>query len=424
MPDTNDEQRPDDREGLSRRKLLIGGGALGALGALSSATPALARPAWTWSPKGSVAGKGAGKDPQAVWDDEVDQLVASLFARGEVPRCNELLRTWKRNDQALPAGLPPDLHDFITRARKLPRWADMSRLDAGWEFNKKRGIYLGLTYGLGSGMMSCAIPKEARAVYYSKGGADMRSRVSRTAKLGYDVGTPTAYRGDGEMIVTSVKTRLVHAAVRHLLPQSPGWTSVSTQPKPISQADMMVTWHSLPTFVMQKLQQWPLQMAAHEVDGFLHTWQVTAHMLGIRDEYIPKTFEEANAQSAQLLTPVLGPTPEGVQLAQVLLDIAGEGDIGLRPLMHAMTRYMCGDEVMDWLELPRELFWDEMVRYGWPIFVAFREGSLYMPLAPEVYAAFDDLLRRVMLVFLSEGQPISIEMPLGNREHYEGGTGY
>lgn len=43
-------------------------------------------------------------------------------------------------------------------------------------------------------MMSTVIPKEARAVYYSKGGWDLKDRISKTAKLGYDIGSLNAYQ--------------------------------------------------------------------------------------------------------------------------------------------------------------------------------------------------------------------------------------
>src|SRR5687767_4068133 len=109
---------------ISRRGLLRAGGAAGALGALATAAPARADSSWTWSPTGSVAGYGEGCDPTWVWDDEADPLVASLLDRGDVPRVNELLRTWTRNGQPLPDGLPADLRDFMERARQLPSWAD------------------------------------------------------------------------------------------------------------------------------------------------------------------------------------------------------------------------------------------------------------------------------------------------------------
>ncbi|MFF5232681.1 oxygenase MpaB family protein [Dactylosporangium sp. NPDC000521] len=397
---------------ISRRKVLTSGTALGALGALSIATPA-----WSWSPAGSVAGAGPGADPRWVWDDEADPLVASLLDRGAVPQVNALLRTWKKNGQPLPDGLPADLRDFMERARQLPAWTDQRKLALAVEFNRKRGLYLGVLYGLASGMMSTVIPHEARAVYYSQGGADMKDRISKTAKLGYDIGSLKAYQPDGEMIVTCVKTRLVHAAVRHLLPQSPYWPGTADEQIPISQRDMMVTWHSLPTTVMQKLTDWRVPIPAAESDAFLHSWQVGAHMLGIRDEYIPASWAEANSQAAQVLTPVLAPTPEGIKLADILLGLGAVIDAGLltKPILGSFTRFMLGDQIAGWLRVPREPLWDNLLKVAWGPFIAVREGLLPFPLAPQAYWLFDEFLRKAALLFLSDAGPISIEIPQTNR---------
>ncbi len=402
---------------IQRRNVLKAGGALGAIGALSVAAPAHAKAPWTWAPQGSVAGTGAGADPRWVWDPEADPVVASLIDRGDVPRVNELLRTWKRNSQPLPAGLPADLRDFMDSARQLPSWTDQRKLAKAVEFNTKRGLYLGVLYGLASGMMSTVIPHEARAVYYSQGGADMKDRISKTAKLGYDVGALNAYQPDGEMIVTCVKTRLVHAAVRHLLPQSPYWTPVADEEIPISQRDIMVTWHSLPTTVMQKLQTWGVPIPAAESDGFLHSWQVAAHMLGVRDEYIPASWAEANSQAAQVLTPVLAPTPEGVRLSDILLSLGTPIDAGIlsKPILGAFTRYMLGDQIAGWLSIPREPVWETLLNVAWRPFIAVREGLLPFPLAPAAYWLFDEFIRKAALLFLSNARPISIEIPMTNR---------
>ncbi|GIE33827.1 secreted protein [Actinoplanes italicus] len=394
--------------------MLKAGGALGAIGALSAAAPARA---WTWSPQGSVAGQGLGVDPRWVWDPEADQLVASLIDRGEVPAVNALLRTWKKNGQALPAGLPADLRDFMEYARQLPSWADPQKLATAVKFNEKRGLYLGVLYGLASGMMSTVIPKEALAVYYSQGGADMKDRISKTAKLGYDIGSVNAYLPEGEMIVTAVKTRLVHAAVRHLLPQSPYWTKVADEDIPISQADIMVTWHSLPTTVMRKLNDWKVPIPENESSAFLHSWQVGAHMLGVKDEYIPNSWAQANSQADQVLDPILRATPEGVKLADILLNLGSSVDAGIlsKPILGAFTRFMLGDEIAGWLKIAREPVWDNLLKVAWGPFVAVREGLLPFPLAPKAYWLFDEFLRKAALLFLSEAKPISIEIPVTNR---------
>ncbi|MGW0927681.1 oxygenase MpaB family protein [Streptomyces sp. NPDC002644] len=403
---------------LSRRKMLIAGGALGALGVVGAGSPATARSTWAWEPSNSVAGSGSATDPQWVWDDEADQVIGDVLRRGEVPRVNELLRGWIRNDQPLPSGLPADLRDFMENARRLPAWADRAKLDLAGQFNVKKGIYTGALYGLGSGLMSCAIPREARAVYYSKGGADMKDRISKTARLGYDVGDLDAYRPTGSMIVTAVKTRMVHAAVRNLLPQSPGWSQTSGgQTIPISLADVMVTWHSLATFVNRKLGDWKVRVTPAESAAYLHVWQVTAHMLGVRDDYIPATWDAANAQSKQLLDPVLGPTPEGKALCEMLLDIIADVDGGLtRPLVAGFSRYTLGDRLGDWIGLEREPFWTPTIGTVWPILVAFREGLVGLPLVPAAAWTVEEFIRKFVLLFLSEAQYDPIEIPTANRK--------
>ncbi|MGW0638032.1 oxygenase MpaB family protein [Nocardia salmonicida] len=403
-------------DNMSRRNVFKLSGALGAVGAIAMVSPARAEP-WTWSPQGSVAGTGAGLDPLAVWDPDADSLVASLFEKGSIPKVNELLRTWTKNGQALPTGLPGELRDFMENARKLPSWTDQGKLTSAIDFNKKRGLYLGVLYGFASGMMSTVIPKEARAVYHSQGGADMKDRISKTAKLGYDIGTANAFKPDGEMIVTCVKTRLVHAAVRHLLPQSEHWKASADEDIPISQNDMMVTWHSLPTTVMKNLTAWKVPIPAAESAGFLHTWQLSAHMLGIRDEYIPVSWDAADAQAKQVLDPVLAPTPEGLKLADILLGLGAEVDAGIlsKPILGAFTRFLLGDKIADWLKIPRELLWDGLLDVAWGPFIAVREGLLPIPLAPEASSLFDEFLRQAALLYLSELRTISIEIPQTNR---------
>ncbi|MGW4549330.1 oxygenase MpaB family protein [Streptomyces violaceorubidus] len=402
---------------LSRRRMLITGGALGALGALGAASPARAKSLWTWAPSGSVAGKGAGVDPDWVWDEEADPVLAAVIERGEVAKVNAALRTWTRNDQPLPDGLPADLRDFMERARQLPPWTDRAKLADAARFTTKKGIYTGALYGLGSGLMSTAIPREARAVYYSKGGADMKDRIAKTAQLGYDVGDLDAYQPSGGMVVTAVKTRLVHAAVRHLLPQSPGWSRTSGgQTIPISQADIMVTWHSLATFVMSKLIDWGVRISPAESAGYLHVWQVTAHLLGVLDEYIPASWDEANAQSRQVLDPILASTPEGVELTDVLLDIVAELDAGLtRPLINGFTRYTLGNRTGDLIGLDKEPFWQPLISAAWPLLVAFREGLIPLPLIPQAAWTVEEALRKFVLFYLSEGRGPSIEIPDANR---------
>lgn len=405
-------------EQLNRRALLRATGAIGAAGALATVTQATP---WTWSPAHSIPGVGSGADPRTVYDDEADPVIARVIDSGQVTDANRLLRDWRTNGQPLPAGLPPELRDFIEHARRLPPWTDQGKLAAAVRFNQRRGTYLGVLYGFASGMLSTVIPKEARAVYYSKGGWDLKDRISKTAKLGYDVGSLNAYQPDGQMIVTCVKTRMAHAGVRHLLPRSAHWVRSAPEEIPISQADIMVTWHSLPTTVMRNLKKWHVPLPADESAGFLHSWQVTARMLGVADQYIPDSWASADSQAAQVLDPILGPTHEGRALADMLLDLGKNLDLTLlsRPILGALTRFVLGDKIGNWLNIPREPVWSPLLETAWGPYVGIREGLLTAGLPRETYWLIDELLRQFVLFYMSElRMPISIDIPYFNNPEY------
>lgn len=388
---------------LSRRNVLTLGVALGLVSVAGTV------PAW--------AGTVAGSDPWWIWDDEVDRLLAGLLDSGQVPAVNTAMRSWLNNNDPLPSGLPADLAGYLQKVNKLPSWADHAKLRLAADFNRRKDTYLFMLYGLGSGIMSTVIPREAKSVYWSAGGADMQDRAAKTFTFGYDLSELNAFQPTGQFVVTANKTRLVHAAVRHLLPQSPHWRAVTDQEIPISNGDILVTFHSLGTFVHRKLREWHVPMSAAQEDAFLHMWQVAMHLLGVRDEFIPKTWTAAYAQSAQVLTPILAPTREGRELAEDLLGLTAQIDLGVtRGFLNEFVRYVLSDAIGDWLDLPRDYAAAVLIRTGWPAYIAFREGLL--PVMPVGFYMFDQFIRALAMLFLNKGtSPTTtlITIPTANR---------
>ncbi|RRO17014.1 DUF2236 domain-containing protein [Saccharopolyspora rhizosphaerae] len=393
---------------LSRRNLLSLGAALGLVGA-TGAAPALAAP----------SSKAAANDPWWVWDDELDALMGRLLRDDQIPAINTAMGSWVNNNDSLPEGLPAELADWLQEVNKLPSWADQEKLRLAADLNRRWDTYQFVVYGIGSGIMSTVIPREAKSVYWSAGGADMQDRAAKTFTFGYDLNELNAFEPDGQMVVTANKTRLVHAAVRNLLPQSAHWQSVADEPYrlPISNGDILITFHSLGTFLRKKFQEWQIPMTPEEEEAFLHMWQVAIHLLGVRDEFIPKTWAEAEAQSAEVLTPLIAPTFEGRELAEDLLGLTAQVDLGVsRGFLNEFVRYVLNDQIGDWLNLKRDPASKEFIRNGFPAYIAFREGLI--PVAPAGFYVFDQFIRALAMMFLNKGAsptttPITI--PTGNR---------
>jgi hypothetical protein len=211
--------------------------------------------------------------------------------------------------------------------------------------------------------------------------------------------------------------------VRHLITSSAKWQGADgATPAPISQRDLMITWHSLATFIHRTLGRWKVDLTPAHSEGFLHVWQVTAHYLGVEHVYIPATWTDAQLQSDQTLDAVLGSTPEGVELAKELLGLLEDYDLGLtRPVLEAMARFLVGSNnagvrVGDMLEIPANRALDTALVNGWPWFIQTRELGGRLPGSNKLFWTFDELLRLGVLWGLHGGPgPITIEVPTANR---------
>ncbi|MFD7863559.1 oxygenase MpaB family protein [Streptomyces sp. NPDC059783] len=395
---------------LSRRQALTLGVALGLTGAAGTA-PA-------WASTGAAADADAGTGPEWIWDDKADPLMVSMIEGGHVPAINTAWASWVNNNDPLPAGLPAEFAGYLQDVNRLPSWADPVKLTRAADFNRRRDLYLFMLYGLGSGIMSTVIPREAKSVYWSAGGAHMQDRAAKTFTFGYDLSQLGAFEPTGQFVVTANKTRVVHAAVRHLLPQSPHWRAVADETVPISAADILVTFHSLGTYVRRRLLDWKVPFPAADQEAFLHSWQVAIHLLGVPDEHIPQTWAAAEKQSEQVLTPILTPSTEGIALAEELLGLTAQLDLGVtRGFLNEFVRYVLSDDVGDWLGLKRDYVSAALVRTAWPAYILFREGL--SPVMPGTFYAIDQMVRALAMLFLNEGSsgtttPITI--PTGNRQ--------
>lgn len=399
-------------ENLSRRRALTLSAVMG-LTAVGLNVPK----AWSWSSAGSLAATDTVTDPFTVWDPIPDQVATQILADGATASVNTAWESWVNNSDPLPSGMPGYVTAYLQQANQLPSWADSTLLTASEKLYKRISLYLFLSLSLGSGVLSTVIPREARAVYWSAGGADMKARAAKTFTFGYDMASADAWHPAGHFLVTANKTRLVHSTVRNLLPKSPQFQATSDQPKPISNGDILRTFHSTGTFTHMNLAKWKISLSSAEQAADLHAWQVALYLLGVQDQFIPATWADAIAQAEQMLWPNLDGTTEGNSLADTLLGYVEKPVLGVDTgFVSEMVRYLIGDTYADWLDLPHDLISRSIIKIGWPLYVKFREGTTWI--MPANYYLFDQFIRGVAMLFLNNGTSSTqtpIVLPSANR---------
>ena len=106
----------------------------------------------------------------------------------------------------------------------------------------------------------------------------------------------------------------------------------------------------------------------------------------------------------------------------MLLDLGMNLDLSLisRGVLGALTRFVLGDQVANWYQIPREPVWSPLLETAWGPYVQIREGLLNVGMPREAYWLFDEFLRQFVLFYMSElRMPINIEIPVINNPKYK-----
>src|SRR5688500_14584911 len=94
-----------------------------------------------------------------------------------------------------------------------------------------------------------------------------------------------------------------------------------------------------------------------------------------------QSWASAYATSEVVLTHLLAPSFEGSELAEDLLGLTAQVDLGVtRGFLNEFVRYVLSDAIGDWLNLRRDYAAAALIRIGWPAYIAFREGLI--PIMP------------------------------------------
>ena len=97
------------------------------------------------------------------------------------------------------------------------------------------------------------------------------------------------------------------------------------------------------------------QMTDRQREGYIHCWNVVGHLMGILDELLPATFDDARELFEAIQRRQHGQSDAGKKLMASLLESVEDALPGDHhdPLVAALTRKLVGDATADTLAIPQ-----------------------------------------------------------------------
>ncbi|MFK5923201.1 MAG: oxygenase MpaB family protein [Verrucomicrobiota bacterium] len=293
-----------------------------------------------------------------IGDPEADALIRALQGETEERKQVLIQAGIEGGVDAIPDA-PDEVRDFFSSIEKVPEWFDPNATEPGCRaFHLNSQMFIGAFVG--------AVLIEGFTTLISKSfsitGRVVDQGVRRLKQNNRhitEIFMPSGLDRHGDGWKLSVRVRLIHAQVRHLLAQSEDWNEEAWG-TPLSAAHIGYATASFSGLLLKRAEKLGVYLNAEEEESFMMIWRYSGHLMGVPDEMLFTDKNEA------LLIHDVGtwcepsPSLESCQLANALINaapvVAGiEEEQARRQLvkkLYQVSRALIGDRMADSLNFP------------------------------------------------------------------------
>lgn len=337
-------------------------------------------------------------------DPLADNLVQMLFENNEAKLLNQVMRQLQTNQDLVDNSLPLHLRDFFRVEGILPTWANHDLLSQGAGFFQQYAHQLSSMLSFLSLPYTYAAAHGVKVLYFTKRiHQDTGRRLHETASFLLDVTAPDAFSPQGKGIVSSLKVRLMHAAVRYHVKNHKKWQK--EWGLPINQEDMIGTNLSFSVLPVLGLKKMRYYLKQYDIKAYLHLWKVIGNFLGNNTEYLPNRYQEGVTLGDIISERHFKTSKEGRELTKALI-IYLEKSIERRFPKEFVTTYMrflLGNDTANILGIPT---------YNWTrlLMRPFQTNNVLKSLSPTPSRAGEKFLKQAH--WLLEKDPVDFNIPL------------
>jgi hypothetical protein len=351
-------------------------------------------------------------------DELADATVQWLFEHGEVGKFNTLMRWFTESGQELPDGLPSVAREYLEETRIPPAWIDWGIMETAREFFMDNSAHISTALAFAAMPAGYAVPHVAKLLSATHNLEYPSRRMAETGQFTVYLMRPEAFAAGGKFVPAAQKVRLLHASIRHHLRKEGLWDEAALG-LPLCQEDMLGSQMGFSLFVLDAMHRLGIRMTNAGAEAYYYSWQVVAAMLGIDQDALPPDLASAREFSDLYMVRHLGPSPEGVTLTRQLIRLYQEVVPGtfVDPVIPALVRFLVGDTISDWLEVPRSP-WDPVARIVPTALGVLEELENRSPYGTWLFDRISQLALSLELNSLTRGRVMHYSIPNELKKEY------
>jgi hypothetical protein len=260
-----------------------------------------------------------------VMDKPADDAVASVFESYDMKHLTSILKGMAKNDDFVSSELPEPMHDFVQKELTRQFTAEDIRLfNQAHEIWKKKGMDFIFILFFRALPYTYMAEKPANVLRMTKLlETHAQRRIFETAQFVFDVMDKNWWEHKHRGILTALKVRIMHSAMRHVILDSKktGEKWNGEWGNPISQEDLIATNQVFSLEFFKGMSMLGLSLSIEEQKAWFHTWKTIGKIMGVQDELICKTVDEAwTLQHAVYAHLFKDETHSGIALAKALVE--------------------------------------------------------------------------------------------------------
>jgi hypothetical protein len=241
---------------------------------------------------------------------------------------------------------------LLESAWAVPSWVDFSRMRAGAQLGLRTPVQSALALIFGSLLESYGSAKGAKVLV--RGGMLTRQVIQRlhdTTTFVLEVAASKGPRPGSFAHRHVLRTRLVHAFVRHGMDKRGDWNPAWGEP--VNQEDYASTLLVFCHVYLRSMARLGFTPTVQEEDSLHHLYRWVGHLMGVKPELLTTTRADERALYGHITRRQLHPDDDSRTLSKSLVAaLAGRRPVFLpEPALVALARRLLGDELVSQLGL-------------------------------------------------------------------------